>query len=262
MFIHQSEDYIDRRTMGGWRWKRKFLEYDLPEDQFMHTRHLTQSILFDGLIIPLQGRNVPTLSATYGDELKLYENGTWVNWLTDKTQGINKDFWVMSENGNLHVKRRWAMSVLDRIRIIYRHGLAADTTVNGTNSSSATSIRVGSTKYFQYSGQAYVANTNGTVECIYYYGVNGTTLQNVDRAQHGTSAVTLANNNRAWQIPGDINRACVLLTAVAVAHNDMLSMNEATGTGTLFEDYNQRITEWKNEAEEILKMNTEWVRVT
>jgi hypothetical protein len=213
-------------------------------------------------MIPLTHREVDDLSATKGDELKLFDNGTWKNWLTDYTQGINRDYWIIKENGILHLKRRWAMNVLDKIRITYRYGHAADSTINATNNSTATTIRVTSTKYFPYSGMAYASTSNGSVESFYYAGLNGTQLLICNRGQHGTTARSFANGNKVWAIPGDINRACILLVSIAIAHNDLLSVNISMGPGSNYEDITRRIEQWKDEAETILARHTEAVRIT
>jgi len=262
MFIHQAEDEIDFRTMFSWRHKRVTIEYDYPVEQFYRTRFYIYSIWFDGLVIPLNGRRIARLDATKGDSLKLRSgNGTYEDWLSTKTQGVGSDFWVTPENGNLHVKKRWAINMIDTIQITYRAGAGADTTVNGTNLTSATTLRVDDTKYFTYNGIAFASTSNGSVEALYYNGLNGTQLLNVSRAQHGTTKYQYEDGERLWQVPGDIIRACILLTAVAIAHNDYLSVNENFGPGMAYEDISKRIDEWKSEADEILMRRTEVQRV-
>jgi hypothetical protein len=262
MYIHQAEDEIDARTGHAWRWRRCEQNYPFPAYQFKTTRSMEHSLWFDGLIIPLTHRQVDDLSAAKGDELKLFDNGTWKDWIADYTQGINKDFWIIKEDGKLHLKRRWAMNVLDKIRITYRYGTAAETLINGTNGTNATNIRVDSTKYFQYNGLAHICNSNGTIENIYYNSVNATTLKQVSRAQEGTTAKGYSDGLMVWQVAGDIKRCAILLTSVAITHNDLLSVNISMGPGSNYEDLTRRIEQWKDEAEAIMQRHTEMVRIT
>lgn len=260
-FIHQAEDEIDFRTMSTWREKYRTLEYDYPVEQFYRTRHYAYNMWFDGLVIPLTGRGIKQLSSTYGDEFKLYQNATFEDWLSDKTQGLSGDYWIMPENGILHVKKRWAMHVLDKIKITYRYGNAASSTANGTVNATATTIGIASTRYFQ-PGPAFVSTSNGTIEQIYFLTKNSTQLKECARGQHGTTAVGLVSGNRVWQVPADITKACVLITSIALTHNDFLSVNENFGPGMAYESIEERIRQWRRESDEILSRHTEMVRIT
>jgi hypothetical protein len=65
-----------------------------------------------------------------------------------------------------------------------------------------------------------------------------------------------------WQVAGDIKRCAILLTAVAITHNDLLSVNISMGPGSNYEDLTRRIEQWKDEAEAIMQRHTEMVRIT
>ena len=189
-------------------------------------------------------------------------NSTRENWLSTRTQGIGNDFWIDPNSGQLHIKKRWAMNMIDTVQITYRCGQSAETAVNGTTiNSTATTVRVDSTAWWPSSGVAYASTSNATIEAIYYNSLNGTQLLYCSRGQHGTTAQTLNDGDVIWHIPGDINRACILLVAVAIAHNDYLSVNENFGPGMAYEDMTKRIEEWKSESDEILMRRTEVVRI-
>ena len=113
--IEANEDYIDSETMHSWREttisnETHHLEY--PEYQ-----------LRDGASVFLEHRKVKTFSSSDGDKLEVWNGESWEDFLTEKEEGRNKDFWVDYDMGIVFIKtfprtvpRNFA------VRVTYRFG--------------------------------------------------------------------------------------------------------------------------------------------
>ena len=263
-YIHQAEDEIDRRTLHAWRDKRWTMEYNFPLEEFSAKRTFGDSLWFDGVMIPLSHRSIKTLDADKGDKLTVRQGGSRIDYLANKTEGINKDFFLTPERGILHIYRRWMIQANDKVRITYRYGSGAKTEMTGSVLTTDSTFEVDSTDGFEVNGILFgVHDNSGTTEyeIMYYDGITDNDFLNVARGQHGTSALAYTTDETVWSVPADINEACIKLVAINIAHNDSLSKNEGLGEGRDYEDISQRISNWTEEVDKILQRRVEMVRV-
>lgn len=260
MYIHQAEDQIDRDTMYAWREKRYKMEESFPEVQFTALRQHGKSLWFDGIIIPIQYRNMHDLDATKGDKLEVRIGGSYVDYLATKTEGVNKDYFVINERSKLHIYRRWAVQIVDKVKLVCRYGDGNEVEVDGEHAADVTTITVDSTANFPASGSLFAHN--GTAyEVMYYNGVSSTTFTNVSRGQEGTSGLVYAADDSVWSVPADIQKAAILKTCIVLAQNDGSVVNDSLGPGRDYIDYNSRSEQWQAEYERIIERRREVVRI-
>lgn len=263
-YIVQAEDKVDLNTNYGWREKRApTRRYSFPEAVFTSRRRYGQTLWFDGIPIQLTHRNVKQLDADKGDVLTIRQGSSDVNYLTDKTRGYDSDYWLNSPDGVLHVYRRWAIQLREKIEISYRYGENCEGYLSQAVGSTDTTITCGSLDRFPNSGQVYMAKSLGSVEAMYFSDRSLTQLKNVARAQKGTSALTISSYTGVpvWHVPGDITRATFCYAMIMIAQNHGLSVNENLGAGRDYIDMEERVKQWKEEADEICEKRREWLRV-
>ena len=260
MYIQQAEDQIDRDTLYAWRSKRYKMEESFPEVQFTALRQHGKSLWFDGIILTIQYRNMKDLSAAKGDKLEIRIGGEYIDYLATKTEGLNKDYFVINERSKLHIYRRWAVQIIDKVKLVCRYGDEAEVEMDGTHNTTVTTITVDSTAGFPYSGVLY-ANNGTATEAMYYNGISGTTFTNVSRGQQGTTALAFVADDTVWAVPGDIQKACVLQACIVLAQNDGAVVNESLGPGRDYIDFNTRADQWKESYDRIMERRREVVRI-
>ena len=119
-WINESEDHIDQETMHAWR------SVTITNEQ--HHLEVPHYQLRDGSEIKLLHRNIKTLTSGT-DLLEVWDGSQYLDYLANKTEGRNKDYWVNEEMGFVFIKTY--PSYLPRtfgVRVTYRFG---DSTVPG-----------------------------------------------------------------------------------------------------------------------------------
>ncbi len=120
-FIENNQDDIDNETQHAWRLVTVTSE--------LHTIGYTSDNYRDGAQIFLGHRIITALSSGAGDALTVWNGETDEDYLTTRTEGRNKDWWIDLQTGILFIKtfplpfysgRRYTVNVT------YRYG---DTTV-------------------------------------------------------------------------------------------------------------------------------------
>jgi hypothetical protein len=167
--ITENEDYIDSQTNHSWR------ERTVTEE----THHLEKPAyqLRDGIQVFLQHRKIKEFDSAEGDKLEVWNGSTWEDYVAERVEGRNNDFWVDYQLGILFIK----------------------------------SYSLFIPRYFG-------------VRVTYRYGETS--------------------------VPGDIKKACKLLTAADIIENDDRSILLPEGTSNL--PIESKINKWKEEAEKII----------
>ena len=109
--INRMEDRIDQKLVHGWREKTSKLMFVNPS--FFDFRNGTR---FD-----LPNYNVKTL-LNGTDTLEVWDGSEYVDFLADKTEGRDEDYWLDGEKGVLFVRNGIQRSTKKPIRIKYRYG--------------------------------------------------------------------------------------------------------------------------------------------
>ena len=110
--INRWEDTIDRSTGHAWRTATSQIEY--------YNIDTTEESIDGELQIKLKHRQLTSL--TNGtDTLEIWDGGTWVDYLADKTEGRGSDYWVNESEGILYLVY-FPGSGRDRVKIQYRYG--------------------------------------------------------------------------------------------------------------------------------------------
>ncbi len=119
-WINESEDYIDQETMHAWR------SVTITKEQ--HHLESPHYQLRDGSEINLLHRNIKTLTSGT-DLLEVWDGTQYLEYLANKTEGRNNDYWANEQNGVIFVKTYPAYTPRTfGVRVTYRYG---DTAVPG-----------------------------------------------------------------------------------------------------------------------------------
>ena len=112
--IYLAMDEIDRETGHAWR-ERQITEYEYHNIDNYHMRAT-------GIPVHLMYREIKQLDASRDDTIEIWNGANWENYLTDRTEGRNRDYWLDYKLGTLYL-RSWLW--LERpigIRLKYRYG--------------------------------------------------------------------------------------------------------------------------------------------
>lgn len=116
-FIERNQDAIDYETHHAWRSARVTEE--------LHTIDYTSQNYRDGAQIFLGQRIITALSSGDGDALLVWNGSIDEDYLTTRTEGRNKDWWIDLSTGMLFIKtfpvpfytrRRYT------VKVTYRYG--------------------------------------------------------------------------------------------------------------------------------------------
>lgn len=112
--INRKEDEIDNRTGHAWREASVSNEYhDIKFDYQRDT----------GIPIFLNHRSVRTLTSGT-DTLEIWTGSEWEEWVANKTEGRNDDYWVDYENGIVYLLTHYWRKK-KAVRVSYRYGESA-----------------------------------------------------------------------------------------------------------------------------------------
>lgn len=115
--INRKEDRIDQKLNHGWREKTSKLLFISPS--FIDLRN--------GVRFDLPNYAIKTL--TNGtDTLEVWDGNNYIDFLADRTEGRDNDYWLDEELGVLYIRRDVQTSAKKAIRIQFRYG---ETTVSG-----------------------------------------------------------------------------------------------------------------------------------
>ena len=110
--ILENEDAINDATNHSWKSK-------IVTDE---THHIDGDYLTDvGIQIPLKNRTIADLDSGSGDSLKVWNGSEMEEWLDNKTEGRNNDFWVDYELGILFIRNSYFPKRF-AVKITYRFG--------------------------------------------------------------------------------------------------------------------------------------------
>lgn len=119
-WINESEDYIDQETMHAWR------AVTVTKEQ--HHLEAPHYQLRDGSEIKLLHRNIRTLTSGT-DLLEVWDGTQYLDYLANKTEGRNSDYWANEQDGFIFIKTYPAYTPRTfGVRVTYRFG---DSTVPG-----------------------------------------------------------------------------------------------------------------------------------
>lgn len=124
--IARKQDEIDFRTAHAWRTRYSMgisgTETASPDYEY-HSLRLENEINA-GIPVFLDHRKVMGFDSTKGDVLELYDGQDYTDYLADKTQGRNDDWWLDNANGKLYIRDVVRTSRQWTVRVKYRYGEA------------------------------------------------------------------------------------------------------------------------------------------
>ena len=115
--INMQEDYIDDVTNHAWRTTTITNERHHLKIEDVFWRYYT------GITVQFAHRRIKDLDTNEGDKIEIWNGSEYEDYVTNREEGQDKDFWVDYENGILFVKTRPLF--LPRpfaIRLTYRYG--------------------------------------------------------------------------------------------------------------------------------------------
>lgn len=121
--ILRKEDEIDTAT--GHAWRTRFggtttdqateAAYEYYDISYVYEYHT-------GSPVYLKHRKVKTFDANSDDVLEFWNGSEYEDWLSERTEGRNEDFWVDYERGILYSRAYLYAKKPNALRIKYRYG--------------------------------------------------------------------------------------------------------------------------------------------
>lgn len=116
-WINEAEDLIDQETMHAWR--------AVTVTKEIHHLEAPHYQLRDGSEIKLLHRNIRTLTSGT-DLLEVWDGTQYLDYLANKTEGRNNDYWVNEQDGFVFIKTYPAYTPrYFGVRVTYRFGDSA-----------------------------------------------------------------------------------------------------------------------------------------
>lgn len=113
-WIFEAEDEVDGEC------KHAFRETTVTNEYHDYPYHFTY--LWGFIPIYLNNRKIKTLDTDEGDKIELFDGSSWIDYVTEKTEGRNDDFWMDYNNGILYVRKGYMIIRRKAIRLTYRFG--------------------------------------------------------------------------------------------------------------------------------------------
>lgn len=110
--INRKEDRIDQKLKHSWREAES--KEILLSPTFIDYRN--------GLRYELPNYTIKTLNSISGDKLEVWDGTKYVDYLTEKTEGRDKDFWLDYNLGVLFIRNGSRASTKKGINIKFRYG--------------------------------------------------------------------------------------------------------------------------------------------
>lgn len=240
--IVQVEGDFERRT--GRAYKPVLHTEEVHDLEALRSRHKE---LFDFVTVPRPTgtiyKPILPLSSARGHKLEIYEGtttaGLWHDWLTDKTQGRENDYWVDEEQGIVYIRRTFIPRRNALLRLTYEHGFLP-TQLNGSLSAGATTVTVDSTKRYQTRGWIRVGK-----EYIGYEGKTDTTFTGCERGIFNTEAAAHADNDYCFWVDDYVRHLVIKRCAALFLENEpFVAVSGEGGQGV---DRNAAVQRWNEE---------------
>ena len=127
--IAMMEDYVDKYCNTSWRIRKRWEDPDMSNQSGGYEYHrVVRRTWFGftiiGIPIFLKRRKVLPFDPTQGDSLQVFNGTDYEEWLGNKVEGMNGDFWVNYDSGILYIKRVFAFGRFEGpiVRVRYRYG--------------------------------------------------------------------------------------------------------------------------------------------
>lgn len=244
--IDRKMEFIDNRLHQSFHLSRTIHKQRLSVD-------LESRYLFTGLRIPLPFIDIITpLSASAGDTLSVWDGTQEVDYIADKTEGRNDDYFFIPEAGLLFVKaqqykvRDWS------ITISFRYNSGGRTQLNDADgiNTTDTAITVDSTLGFPQQGWLRIGS-----EDVRYNAKTNTAFTAIERGAYNTTAASHSDDAVIFWCPKDIEEACTKLAAI-----DLTTSNDYSTSGTAIPEIGSsqvilpdKIGIWKKDVAAIFK---------
>lgn len=114
-WIFDAEDEVDGEIKHSWRETSVSNEYHDTNGEWSQYQ----------MAINLNNRKIRTFDTDEGDKLEIWNGSDWEDYVTNKTEGRDEDFWVDYENGIIYIRGGYFYFRKKGARITYRYGEAS-----------------------------------------------------------------------------------------------------------------------------------------
>lgn len=128
--ILRAEDNIDQDTMHAWR--KRYSETEHGSDTTAQYEYHDIDFNYErqsGRPVYLGHRQIKSFDADEGDVFEVYDGSGWIDFLTEKEEGRDNDWWMVAKSGIIYIKQRFAIVKPLSARFKYRYG---ETSVRST----------------------------------------------------------------------------------------------------------------------------------
>jgi len=115
-FLLDAEDEIDYRTGHAWR------EASVADEYHDFPRHPIISGVSFWYPIRLHHRSVRSFDSNSGDKIEVWDGSSWTDWVSEKTEGRDEDWWCNYTLGIIWIRRPTLLYRLHACRVTYRYG--------------------------------------------------------------------------------------------------------------------------------------------
>jgi hypothetical protein len=114
-FIQDVQDDVDNFTRTAWRERQ-------VTGMWLNVDENSQRLWGAGFKFDLKRRNLKPLDADEDDELLIWNGHEYINYLTQRTEGRNADYWLDYEGGYLYIQTSIMNYSEKAIKITFRYG--------------------------------------------------------------------------------------------------------------------------------------------
>jgi len=250
LMINTKEDYIDWYTQNAFR---ETFVYDEDHDM------LRSYYAYTGYAVHLKHKKIKTFDTTKGDKIEIFQGAKdYTDYLTDKTEGRDSDWWVDFFNGIIYFRHHAPITYKHAARITYRYG-GIDTLINDGAGIDAvvTTVTVDSTTGFP--GRGYIRIDD---EEMTYTGKTATSFTGLTRGSYNSTAATHNDDALIVWVPLDIADACTKLVAIDILQREDQNIFVAEGEGATGTRIVDKIMQWEKDAKDILDRHKEMMYYT
>lgn len=192
--------------------------------------------------IKLLHTNLVPFSAARNHKIEIYSgNEPWEDFVADKTEGRNRDYWVDYSKGIIWIRKPFAMYHNSSVRVTYEHG-RQHPTLSVAMDADDTTMTLSSTDGLQNQGIVRVG-----YEYIQYGARTSTQLTGCRRAKLNTIAEAHDSGDSVVQVPGHIRSLIAKRAAATLLENEPFMA--IIGGGADGEAVSERISRWHGDWE-------------
>lgn len=255
-YILGAEGEFEDRT--GKAYRPVFVQHEIHDLHAWRERHREIFQNWFAVPRPVQLNHAPVLpfDAGRGHKIEVYEGssgeisaaqpqGEWTDFLAEKTQGRNNDWWLDEQKGQLKVRKTFLFRRASLLRVSYEYGKPI-TTTSSTVSNAQTAIPCESTHRYETRGMIRIGD-----EYVWHTGKTQDKFTGCARAQLGTQASQHPANAEIVEVPDAVRKNTAMKAAADLLDNEEYVQAVPEGSN-MSPQYQNKIQRWNERWREFM----------